>query len=122
MNVAAASGREDALRMRNWLVESDIHHDPQAYVLSPEVVINISRQLIKYSQPYEMALAAADLTLKTLREANAKKELNLPPLELKWLDILAGQLESIPDNESGILEQINSGNYSNKFIAKEYGL
>ncbi|MBC8401134.1 MAG: methanol--corrinoid methyltransferase [Candidatus Marinimicrobia bacterium] len=122
MNVVAASGREDALRMRNWLVESDIHHDPQAYVLSPEVVIDISRQLIKYSQPYEMALAAADLTLKTLREANAKKELNLPPLELKWLDILAGQFDCIPDNESGMLEQINSGNYSNKFIAQEYSL
>ncbi len=47
MNEATKHGNETRLLMRNLLADSDSKFDPQAYVLRPDVVLDISQELVK---------------------------------------------------------------------------
>ena len=52
MNTASSHGNQFARMMRDWVVESDAFTDPQAYVLQPSVVLDLSRTIISESTPY----------------------------------------------------------------------
>jgi methanol--5-hydroxybenzimidazolylcobamide Co-methyltransferase len=46
LNEAASKGREEAILLRNMLTDSDSRFDPQAYVLRPDVVLKISKEIV----------------------------------------------------------------------------
>lgn len=46
MNTASKHGCADTAKLRDWLVESDVATDPQAWILSPASVIEISRAIV----------------------------------------------------------------------------
>lgn len=52
MNTASRKGPESALALRDWLGQSDAELDPQAYILRPDIALNISRQIITETTPY----------------------------------------------------------------------
>jgi methanol--5-hydroxybenzimidazolylcobamide Co-methyltransferase len=122
MNVALARSPEDALRLRDWLVESDAAWDPQAYVLRPDVVLRLSQTIMEEPTAYRRTQTAVRAALSTIREACANRELKLQPRELRWLDKLQGQADALPDREEELIEEMMRGPEAGKFLPAEYGI
>jgi methanol---5-hydroxybenzimidazolylcobamide Co-methyltransferase len=99
MNVAGSQGRHAALQLRDWWVESDAKYDPQAYVLRPDIVLALSREIIAEPTPYLRTRRAALSTLECLRGAAAGGELTFSRMEQRWLDRLSGLADELPADE-----------------------
>jgi methanol--5-hydroxybenzimidazolylcobamide Co-methyltransferase len=122
MNLSLKDGKDSALKYQKWMVDSDAYLDPQAYILKPDIVIELSKKMIRCSTPLEMTICAVDETLSVLREAADKKLLSLNEMETRWLNLLSFQFDSLPHEEELLLEMMKSGIYADKFIPAEYQL
>ncbi len=120
MNTAAAKGH--AKLMRDFLVESDCYLDPQAYVLKPEIVFEISNEIIKTQDPFSRTLNTARKTIEILQRAIKNKELKLEEREINWLDILESQIEEIPEDEDAFIAEMKKEVDSSKYNPAEYGI
>lgn len=120
MNEATKKGL--ALQFRDLLVDSDASLDPQAYVLRPDVVFEISKELVKTQNPFLRTKLAAQLAVKHLKKAIEHKEVLVEERELAWLDIMESDLDDIPDDEIEFYNQIKSELDMTKFLPSEYGL
>lgn len=119
-NVALQEGDESALKLREWLVKSDVYLDPQAYIFKPEAVFEISGKLAQCETALEQAICAADATLTLLRSAQERGELRLNGNELRWLDFLSSQVETIPDDEEQLWAQVKAAMPELKIRPEEY--
>jgi methanol--5-hydroxybenzimidazolylcobamide Co-methyltransferase len=122
LNVASARSKEDALRMRDLLVESDAGLDPQAWVLRPDVVLRIAAEIEKQPTPYLQTRVAAHCAGEELAAAFASGNVQLDPREVRWLDKLRKQIEDLPEHEEELIEEMLNGTYASKFIPEEYGI
>ena len=122
MNTASAQSNQAALTLRDWYVESDSHHDPQAYVLRPDVVLDLAAEIIAEPTPYLRTRRAACATLNHLRKANANGHFSLTRLETRWLDRLSTQADELPDNEDKFIAEMVAKVDRNKIRLEEYGL
>ncbi|NSW53776.1 MAG: methanol--corrinoid methyltransferase [Anaerolineae bacterium] len=122
MNVASGHGLHAANTLRDWWVESDAATDPQAYVLRPDVVIQLAGKIIAEPTAYLRTRRAALETTSLLQQANDGGELPLSRLELRWLSRLRGQAEELPESESDFIEQMLPGIDHSKVRLSEYGL
>lgn len=120
MNTATKKGH--AKLMRDLLVESDCYLDPQAYVLKPDVVFEISKEIVKTQDPFLRTLNTAKLTIEILQRAIKNKELKLEEREENWLDILESQVEEIPEDEEAFIAEMRKDVDPNKCNLSEYGL
>jgi len=120
MNAAIAEGPEAVLSLQRWMIESDARHDPQAWVLRPDVVVEISSEIVKHEDPLAATLAAMEKGLAVMRQASADGLLDLLPVEQRWLDLLSTQLETIPSDEEQLLDQVRGRYDENVFIWEEY--
>jgi methanol--5-hydroxybenzimidazolylcobamide Co-methyltransferase len=120
MNAASAEGLEAAHSLQRWHVDSDAHLDPQAWVLRPDVVLNISRVIVGVEQPLEATLVAMELALSSIRQACASGELEVSEIEQRWLDRLAAQLETVPRDTEQLLAQVRNRYPENVFSMEEY--
>jgi methanol--5-hydroxybenzimidazolylcobamide Co-methyltransferase len=96
----------DKRLLRDWLVESDASFDPQAYVLRPDVVIDLARQIIAQPTAYSRTRAAALATLARLRAAYSAHAFLLSPAEARWLDRLSAQADELPEDEDELINQV----------------
>lgn len=123
MNVAANRSPEDALRLRDWLVESDAPLDPQAYVLHPEVVLRISEKIVQGDTPYEQTRLAVAAAIDELRTGADEKAYKLVEREERWLDMMEMALEDdIPETEEEMIAQQAPLVDAAKCDLKEYGI
>jgi methanol---5-hydroxybenzimidazolylcobamide Co-methyltransferase len=99
MNTASAHGRHAALTLRNWMVDSDAKYDPQAYVLRPDVVLDLSQEIIAEPTPYLRTRRAALSTLDRLRKTAASGALTFSRMEQRWLDRLSSLADELPEDE-----------------------
>jgi methanol--5-hydroxybenzimidazolylcobamide Co-methyltransferase len=106
MNTASARGRDTALLMRDLLADSDSALDPQAYVLRPDVVLDISKQLVKEDTHYARTKKAAELTLAVLDKACKDGALRLDDKEQMWLEKLAEDVEALPADAQTLAEEM----------------
>jgi methanol--5-hydroxybenzimidazolylcobamide Co-methyltransferase len=120
LNVALREGRESALKLRDWLAESDSPLDPQAYILRPDVVLKICERLACAETPLEMTFFAVEETLAILRDALERKKLTIPEREILWLDLLSAQLEILPREEDALWRQVKSALGDIKINPEEY--
>ncbi len=102
------------------MIESDACHDPQAWVLRPDVVLEISSEIMKHERPLVATLAAIEKGLAVMRQASVDGRLDLAPVEQRWLDLLSTQLETVPRDEEQLLAQVRSRYDENVFIWEEY--
>jgi len=111
MNVASTMGKQTALTLRDMYVASDAARDPQAYVLRPDVVLPIAGEIIMEKTAYARTRRAALVVLDHLRKAAQQEAFQLSTIEMRWLDRLSKQADSLPEDEaefvSGILPQVN---------------
>lgn len=120
MNLAAKKGH--ALLFRDLLVESDCYLDPQAYVLRPDVVFEISKAIVSEQSPFLRTLKAARVTLAILRRAVDNRELYLDEREARWIDILDSQIEDIPEDEEAFIAEMKEEADETKYSPAEYGI
>ena len=113
---------EDARRLRDWLAESDARLDPQAYVLRPDIAIHLAGQIVKEPTPYLRTRRAALGALEVLRRAVGLGELRLPKPELRWLDNLSAQAESLPEDEEEFVARMLGQVDRSKIRLEDYGL
>ncbi len=106
MNVATDQGETTAHMLRDCFVSSDAALDPQAYILRPDVVIEISKAIVEAPTPYLRTRAAGLQALEILRRARANGEMQLPRTESKWLDRLSAQLDAVPEDEDELIAQV----------------
>ncbi|MCA9441863.1 MAG: methanol--corrinoid methyltransferase [Candidatus Omnitrophica bacterium] len=122
MNTASAHSSEDAIRLRDWLVESDASLDPQAYVLRPDVVLRISKEIVEEETPYGQVRRAAQCTFQELKRANENGLLHLPKREQKWLNRLEPVIQELPESEADLIEEMLPNLDRSRFLPEEYGL
>ena len=120
MNEAKKQGF--ALKMRDLLADSDSKLDPQAYVLRPDIVFDISKELVKTQDPFIRTKLGAQLAVEKLKKGIENKEVQVAQRELAWLDIMESQIEEIPDDEQKFWHQIKDDLDITKFRPEEYGL
>lgn len=122
MNTAAASGPSGARTLRDWVSASDAGLDPQAFVLRPDIVLAISREIVGEPSPYLRTRKAALTVLERLRRAWAARDLALSKPEERWLGLLSKQSETLPEDEgefiAGMIKQIDRS----KVRLEDYGL
>lgn len=121
MNVAAGRSAEDALRLRDWLVECDARHDAQAHVLRPDVVLGLSEKIIQEDSGYGRTRVAVLATIEELTRAVRDDELDLPDREKKWLSRLQNEAELLPEKEEEFVSEMLATPEGSKFLKEEYG-
>ena len=122
MNTASAKSADSALALRDLLVDSDSGLDVQAYVLRPDVALNLSQQIITESTPYLRTRTAAQATLNCLRQAQSDGKFKLSRVEQRWLDSLTEEAQSLPEKEGDFIDQMLPLIDKNKVKLSEYEL
>jgi methanol--5-hydroxybenzimidazolylcobamide Co-methyltransferase len=122
MNRALAEGKEAALTLRRWLVDSDAALDPQAWVLTPDSVIAIARAIVEAPDHYHAGIAAARCALGRLRDAHTAGQLKIAARELAYFERMAAQLDALPDDEGEFIAQQQANADSDRYLPAEYGL
>jgi methanol---5-hydroxybenzimidazolylcobamide Co-methyltransferase len=120
MNTAAAHGPAGARMLRDWWVESDAGLDPQAFVLRPDVVLELAAEIIAQPTPYLRTRAAALATLARLKKAGQQGELSFSKVETRWLDRLTRQAEELPEDEAEFIAAALPGVDRGKVRLEEY--
>jgi methanol--5-hydroxybenzimidazolylcobamide Co-methyltransferase len=118
----AAGSPEDTRRMRDWLTESDAGLDPQAYVLRPDVVLELSREIVAEPTPYLRTRRAVLASVEALRNAHQKGSLQIPANETKWLDRLDRQANALPEDEDKFCAEMAVELADSPYRPEEYGL
>ena len=119
MNVASDKG--EALRLRDWLTESDEWLSPQAAVLSPEATMTIARAIASKNDHYSQTIAAGLAAVGILRAGIHRKQLTLRVKEAQWLDRIERELDSLPADETKLIQEM-IGQHGIEFDTSSYGL
>ncbi|MDR0353787.1 MAG: hypothetical protein LBI02_10755 [Opitutaceae bacterium] len=122
MNRALAEGREAALTLRRWLVDSDAGLDPQAWVLRPESVIAVAQAIVDAPDYYRAGVAAARAALAELKTGHDSGALKLEAREAAFFDRIEAQLDDLPDNEPEFIEAQKQVVDASKYLPAEYGV
>jgi methanol--5-hydroxybenzimidazolylcobamide Co-methyltransferase len=120
MNTAASTGNSKL--MRDWLSDSDSVYDPQAYVLRPDVVLEISREIIKEDSHFKRSVTAARMAVEVLRKAIKDGKTKIDEKEVVWLDTMEQQIDNIPKDEQEFISNMIEANESEKFVPAKYDL
>ncbi len=122
LNGAIREGRETALTLQRLLVDSDRYFDPQAFVLSPDVVIEVSKEIVKGENYIDAAKRGCLKGIEMIEEAISDGKLINDPKESSWINLLKDEIASIPANESAFVEEILPTLDTSKTSLAEYGL
>jgi methanol---5-hydroxybenzimidazolylcobamide Co-methyltransferase len=122
MNTASRRGPEAQRNLRDWFVESDASLDPQAYVLRPDVVLEIAAEIVAQPSAYLRTRQAALSTLDHLRNAYQRGEFTLGKSEIRWLNKLSQQADGLPEDEDEFIRGILPGLDRSQILLKEYDI
>lgn len=106
MNTASHHGDAAAHILQAWNTESDSGLDPQAYVLRPDVVLELAREIIAEPTPYLRTRKSAQVTLAKLRKAVGSGELVFSKVENRWLDSLSKKAAELPEDEEEFISEM----------------
>jgi len=106
MNQAHARGKDAALLLRDLNADSDSKLDPHAYILRPDVVLDIAKEMVKVDGYYPRAKKAASATLAHMKKGYDAGKLNLNDKELMWLGDLAETVDKMPADVGEFTESI----------------
>ena len=106
MNEGTKRGSETARLLRDLHVDSDSSFDPQAYVLRPDVVLEISKELVKEEGHYPRSKKAAALAFEHMQRAHDNGACKLNDKELTWLENLTETVAGMPEDVREFTENI----------------
>jgi methanol---5-hydroxybenzimidazolylcobamide Co-methyltransferase len=116
-----ALGRGGEMQLRDWLVDSDAHLDPQAYIFRPEIVLALAKEIVKSQDPFERSLAVAKKTVEELWKGSVSAKVDLSAREKKWLGKIEKALEEIPTDRELFVAQ-ERDRWQSVVAFEEYGL
>jgi len=122
MNTALSQGKENALQLQSLMVNSDIRFDPQAYILAPENVIEISKAIVQSDNHLEATRSACLKGLDILTEAFENDKLLIDEIEQVWFTTIREAVESIPTNEDEFISEMMPVLDLSKLDLSGYGL
>lgn len=122
MNVARGKGEASARQLQDWLVESDVATDPQAFILSPDSSVQLAEAIVTSDSHYHAGVNVARKAVELLRGANEQGRLRIAPNELTWFDTMQDTLDELPESESEFIEQQLALADHSRFLPTEYGL
>ncbi len=122
LNEAIKGGKAEMLQLQKLLVSSDSFYDPQAFILTPENVIKISKEIVSGKNYVEATKKGCLKAIALIEEGIKTKQLMHDPKEDEWITVLKTDIESIPDNESDFIEMILPSIDQHKILLNEYGL
>lgn len=122
MNTASADSDEGARQLRDWYVASDAGLDPQAFVLRPDVVLDLAAEIIAEESPYLRTRRAAIATAERLQKAGSEGELVFSKQEQRWLDRLSKAAENLPVDEAAFIADMVPAMDPEKILLSEYDL
>lgn len=118
-NRAAEAG--EALRLRDWLVASDVPHSVEAVMLDPAVVLDLARAIAGESSPYRQTVTAVRTAATAVGRAVQSGDVSLPEREGRWLDRVRAAADALPESEEEALSRLNES-YGPLYNAGAYGL
>jgi methanol--5-hydroxybenzimidazolylcobamide Co-methyltransferase len=122
MNAASSHGRDSALQLQRWMVESDAAADPQAFILSPDSSIKLAQAIVESDSHYHAGVAVARKAIEILSAAFANGALRVAPNEVIWFDRMLDILDKLPQCESEFIAQQLAKADRSRFLPEEYGL
>jgi len=122
MNQALSEGRDAALTLRRWMIDSDAALDPQAFILSPDATIPLARAIVGADSRYHAGKAVALEAVRLMKEANQAGKLKIHPRELPWLDTIEDAVADLPDDEDEFISDMMEVVDATKYHPAEYGL
>lgn len=111
-----------AVQMRDWLVESDAPLDAQAWVLRPDVVLQLSREIMQEGTAYGRTRRAVVAAIAELRRAHEAGNLRIAQQEIRWLDRFEKQAASLPESEDEFVAEMRLELADAPYLPAEYGL
>lgn len=108
-------------QLRDILVQSDVPYSVEALMLEPETVMAIASAIVAEEDGYARTRAAARQALESIANAVETGRINLPPMEISWLDRIKTELLSLPVDENEALDYLKMI-YGELFIPQAYGL
>jgi methanol---5-hydroxybenzimidazolylcobamide Co-methyltransferase len=121
-NQAIKEGKESVATLQRLLVNSDLYFDPQAFVLAPDVVIEISKEIVKGDSYINATKRGCLKGIDLIEDAMNTGRLMNDPKESSWISMLKDEVASIPDDEGEFVEEILPTIDAQKIILSEYGL
>jgi len=122
MNAATKQGKASARVLKSLYVDSDIFHDPQAFVLAPDNVIEIAKEIVSGRNYLESTVKGCKKAISMIETAMAEGRLKNDEKEYIWIDTIRQDLESIPSDESQFIDEMIPMIDADKIILAEYGL
>jgi methanol--5-hydroxybenzimidazolylcobamide Co-methyltransferase len=122
MNRARRDGKGGALRLRNWLVESDAALDPQAYVLTPENAVAFGALIVGAKSHYTAGRAVAAKAVELLSDGIRQGKVKVESREIPYLDRIRSTLREMPEDEETFVEEMMEEVDASKFVAADYDL
>jgi methanol---5-hydroxybenzimidazolylcobamide Co-methyltransferase len=120
MNAATEMGQAGMLQ--GLLVRSDEYRDPQALVLSPEVMYEAaSRILAAGPSAYDQTLAMAHFAVETIQQALQADKLKISSQEERWLKRLARGVDELPADPEALRSRLDA-QYQELYLPEAYGL
>ena len=120
LNTSSRMGQRGT--MRDIMIESDAPLDVQGYVLKPEVVTQLSQEIIKYDDDFMRTKVAAEKTVELLLEAVDTGKVECEDRDAAWLDMMADAIDEIPDDKMEFYEEMKDEIEDGAFIPSCYGL
>jgi methanol--5-hydroxybenzimidazolylcobamide Co-methyltransferase len=118
MNTALKAGKAEMLR--DLLIASDAHRDPQALVLAPPSAWEIAKTIIAERDDYRRMLAAGRKALELIEAEWRAGRLALDEREAAYLQRLKRELAALPDSGEGMLELARAYEERAKFKLSDY--
>ncbi len=124
LNAARAKGEDAAILIRDLLADSDSYLDPHAYILRPDVALEIAGDIVDGSDNYFLRCKrSVQSACKVIRKGYDSKRLRLNDRELMALDQLEEAVAAITNDEGAFIEEQLAENADNpKFDASKYDL
>jgi len=122
MNEAIRDGRDTVNKLQDLFASSDTYFDPQALILSPVNVIEISREIVKGKNYIDATVRGCLKGMEIIEHALETEQLKQDEREEVWIGTIKEELLSIPIEEADFVEEILPTINRDKILLEEYGL
>jgi len=122
MNEAIRDGKATVNKLQDLFASSDTYFDPQALILAPVNVIEISREIVKGSNYIDATVRGCLKGMEIIENALETEQLKRDEREEVWIDTIKQEMLSIPIEEDKFVEEILPTIDRDKILLEEYGL
>lgn len=122
MNESTSDGDRGRHQLQEWMVRSDAHRDPQAFIITPASSVALAEAIVAEDSYYHAGVAVARKAIAMMREANEGGCLNIAENEIDWLDNLEDALDDLPEDEAEFISTQMAMADTTKFRPEEYNL